>query len=69
MKLPEEIGKRIVAERKRQGLRQTQLARRMGISQGSLSEIEAGKRNMKVTTIAAIALALGVDCSALLPSR
>lgn len=53
-------GERIVELRKQYHLTQAQLAELSGISQGSLSEIEAGKRAPILTTIHKICTGLGI---------
>jgi DNA-binding XRE family transcriptional regulator len=48
-------------------LTQQQLATKAGISQGYLSEVEAGKKTGDVATLRAIAAALGVGLEDVLP--
>ncbi len=51
--------------RSERGLSQEQLALEAGITQFQVSEIEAAKRNPSVTTLWAIAGALGVTLAAM----
>lgn len=52
------LGERIAAERQRAGLTQAALAERAGIAQPTLANIEGGKREVKFSTVQAIAGAL-----------
>lgn len=53
--------------RKEKGWSQTELARRAGVKQGVLSDIESGKtKNPRSDTLAAIALALDVPMEKLI---
>jgi transcriptional regulator with XRE-family HTH domain len=54
------IGARIAAVRQQEGLRQSELARRMGISRQVLNKVEQGTVNTTVETLMKIARALGV---------
>ena len=54
-------------ERKRLGMKQHDLARLVGLSRVSVVNIEAGKQNVTVTGLHALAVALGVRCAKLLP--
>lgn len=56
-------GERIIALRTQRGLKQSGLARLSGVSQGSLSEIEAGTRAPTETTIQKICDALNISIS------
>ena len=58
--LTERIGKKIRALRKKKGLSQEQLAYESGLDYSYLNQIEAGKRNLSVKSVARIAKALGV---------
>lgn len=53
-----EVGARIRAERLAAGLNLHQLARLTGLSIGALSQIETGRRDLRVSTLARIAAAL-----------
>ncbi len=66
MALGKEIGLRIVALRKMQGLTQEDLAGLAEIDRSFLSEIENGHKNLSVETLHKIAVALKVKPSKLL---
>jgi transcriptional regulator with XRE-family HTH domain len=53
--------------REHRGLALREVARRAGISAGMLSEIEAGKKEGSIRTLAALTRALGVDSDDLIP--
>jgi len=53
-------GKRLKAARKNAGLRQHQLAARVGTTQGQISAIEGGRRGTSVEVLTKIASVLGV---------
>lgn len=55
------IGETIAKRRKKQGLSQTELAERLGISQQILSQYENGKRNPKLTNLIRILEVLGCE--------
>ncbi len=55
----ERIGQRITDIRKEKGMTQVQLSERCGLSQVHISRIEAGKYDIRLDTLAAIAKALG----------
>lgn len=55
----EGIVSQLIAERKRQGISQKELAEKAGITQGQLSRIESGESSPLITTAYAIANALG----------
>lgn len=59
-------GERILQFRLRAGLTQAELARRSGLNQANLSNIEKGKRDLTVFTLQRIAAALGLAPSVLL---
>jgi len=63
-----EFKNRIREFRKKKGLRQTDLARLVGIFQSELSEIERGVRKPSVYLAKKIAKALGVSLDDLFPS-
>lgn len=63
-----EVGSRIRNARIAAGLNLQQLARLTGISIGALSQIETGKRDTRLTTLARIAAALRRPPTALLGS-
>lgn len=54
-------GEKIREYRKRAGLTQAQVAQRMGIRQGTLTQYENGRRNPKYETLERIAEAIGCD--------
>jgi transcriptional regulator with XRE-family HTH domain len=66
MTLGKQIGKKIAALRKKQGLTQEDLAGAAEIDRSFLSEIENGHKNLSVETLKKIADALGVKASKLL---
>jgi transcriptional regulator with XRE-family HTH domain len=51
----------VVRLRQRQGLSSQALAKKAGVSQSGLSEIEAGKTNPRPSTILKLAAALNVE--------
>ena len=55
----ERICQRITDIRKEKGMTQAQLSERCGLSQVHISRIEAGKYDIRLDTLAAIAKALG----------
>lgn len=59
------IGDKIKEYRKQFGLTQVQLAKRLGITQGTLALYETGKRHPKIETVKRIADALCVSSSKL----
>lgn len=59
------IGDKIKEYRKQLGLTQVQLAKRLGITQGTLALYETGKRHPKIETVNRIADALCVSSSKL----
>lgn len=63
-----ELGAAVVKRRKKLGLSQADLAYRVGMEVPSLSNIENGKTNPHILTLARIAAALKIDLSLLLPS-
>lgn len=60
------IGQRIRLYREKMGLNQTALARRAGVNQGFLSEIERGRRRPSPSSLQALAVALDVPPAALI---
>lgn len=61
MDIEVEVGIRIKEERQKLRLTQDELAEKAGISQSHLGLIERGVKVPKITTLAYIAIALGVD--------
>lgn len=66
MTLGKQIGKKIAALRKKQGMTQEDLAGAAEIDRSFLSEIENGHKNLSVETLKKIADALGIKPSKLL---
>jgi ribosome-binding protein aMBF1 (putative translation factor) len=62
------VGKDLVEARKRAGLTQAQLARRLRMPQSQISRIERNPERTTVRTMKRIAAALGVDVGTLLKS-
>lgn len=60
------VGQRLRLERVRGGMSQIELARRTGIAQANLSNIENGKQDITVATLLQICLALGIKPSSVL---
>jgi transcriptional regulator with XRE-family HTH domain len=60
------LGQRIRAIRATRGLTLEQCARVMGTSKATLSAIENGKRQIRITQLNAIAAALGTDINEIL---
>lgn len=67
---PEELARvvaaRIVAERRRQGLRQRDLAEATGMARPNVARIESGRRLPAMATLQRIAKALGVGLESLI---
>lgn len=59
------VGRRVRALRVERGLSLSELARRAGIGKGSLSEIEAGRRNPTIETLYALCGPMSVPMTAL----
>ena len=55
------IGEKIREERLRQGLKQIQLARKSGVSNGYLADMENGRVNPSIKSLAKVAKALEKD--------
>ena len=60
------LGRRITVLRQKQALSLSALAASMGISKGNLSDIEAGKRDPRYSTLGAIASGIGITVTALI---
>lgn len=60
------VGQKLYLERIRRGISQAELARKTGIAQANLSNIENGKQDIMVSTLLQICLALGVQPSSVL---
>jgi transcriptional regulator with XRE-family HTH domain len=63
------LGLNIKAERVRAGLRQADLAERVGLSTAAICHIERGVRDPKATLLQSIARALDVSIESLLSDR
>ncbi|WP_131105198.1 XRE family transcriptional regulator [Ornithinimicrobium sufpigmenti] len=63
---PVAVGRRIRHHRRRRGLTLADVATEVGLSPSALSLIENGRREPRVSTLGALAAALGVDTAALL---
>ena|ERR1700738_3990094 len=63
-----ELGSKIRQGRERQGLTQDALAKRVGLSRTSITNIEQGRQTILVHQLVEFARALNVDTAALLPS-
>lgn len=55
------VGRALRALRKRAGLTQEQVAERMGTSSTYLSRLEAGQRDIRLSTLLRLLVALGAD--------
>lgn len=62
-----EIGRRIKAEREALGFSQLDLAQEIGMLRTSVANIEAGKQRLPIHVLYAIATALAIPVSDLLP--
>jgi transcriptional regulator with XRE-family HTH domain len=60
------IGEKILKKRREMGLTQSELARRAGIAQSTLSNIEKGKKRPQFDTMSAICRVLGLSILELL---
>lgn len=67
--LRKQVGQRIRQLRRSLGLTQQQLAARAGITPKLLGELERGKGNPTLETLASLAAALGVTCAAFFPQE
>ena len=63
-----EFASRLKALREQAGLSQGQLAERAGMNMFSIAKLEQGRREPSWATVLALAAALGVDCTAFLPT-
>lgn len=64
-----EIGRRIRAEREALGFSQVDLAKEIGLTRTSITNIEAGRQRMLIHTLYDIANALGVAIACLYPKN
>jgi transcriptional regulator with XRE-family HTH domain len=60
------FGRNVRGERERAGLKQVEVAERMGVGQQRLALIEGGKQNVTLRTMASLAEALGCDLPTML---
>jgi len=60
---PQQLGAALQRERKRQGLTQTQLAKKAGLRQQTISAVEGGKPRSELQVIFDIMSALGLEIS------
>ncbi|HEX3462583.1 MAG TPA: helix-turn-helix transcriptional regulator [Candidatus Elarobacter sp.] len=67
MAVYEAIGAAIAAARRDKRISQEQLATALGLSRGSVSNIEAGRQKMLVHTLMQAALYLGIPATQLIP--
>lgn len=65
LKLQDVIAANVRRIRRAKGFAQTDIADALGIEQTNVSRIERGGRDMKVSTLEALAIALDVDVGAL----
>lgn len=57
----EKLAKQLITARKEQGLSQQALAQKLGMKQSQISDLEAGKRDMRVSTLIEVSRALGLE--------
>lgn len=69
MELAEVVGSALRSRREERGMSLGALARAAGVGKGTLSEIERGVRNPTLSTVYALAAALGVPLATLLAGR
>ena len=62
------IGLAVAAARRLKGISQDQLASGLGLSRGSVSNIEAGRQKMLVHTLLQMAVYLGIPVTQLIPT-
>lgn len=61
------FGKMLVEERKRSGITQEELGRRIGVVRTTVANLEAGRQSVSLPLLYRIALALKGDLNSLLP--
>ncbi|MFF9572390.1 helix-turn-helix domain-containing protein [Streptomyces sp. NPDC014685] len=66
MELTQQVGSRLRELRVERNLSLSALARRSGVGKGTLSELEAGRRNATLETLYALTTALGIPLTAVL---
>ena len=62
------IGRAVRSARDEAGLTQEELGRRVGLKRTSITNLEAGRQQIQVHTLYALAEALGITVTALLPA-
>ncbi len=55
------LAEQLTAARKAKGLSQEALAQKLGMKQSQISDIEAGKRNVRVGTLIEVGRAIGLE--------
>jgi transcriptional regulator with XRE-family HTH domain len=55
------LAEQLTAARKTKGLSQKRLAEKLGMKQSQISDIEAGKRNIRVGTLIEVGRAVGLE--------
>lgn len=65
MTLAEQFGRRLFMERHRLGVSQEALGEMAGLHRSEVQKLEAGRRDLRLSTIAKLANALGIDPSEL----
>ena len=61
-----DVGKRILENRKKQGMTREQLSERSGLAVQSLVKIETGSRDFRISTLISLARGLGMSADYLL---
>ena len=56
-----EVGQKVYEARMKDGISQTQLAEKVGVSNQFICQIEAGKKGVSVETLAKLSDALGIS--------
>lgn len=56
-----EVGQKVYEARMKEGISQTQLAEKVGVSNQFICQIEAGKKGVSVETLAKLSDALGIS--------
>ena len=56
-----EVGQKVYEARTKEGISQTQLAEKVGVSNQFICQIEAGKKGVSVETLAKLSDALGIS--------
>jgi transcriptional regulator with XRE-family HTH domain len=69
MRLGEEVGRTVRRLRTARGWSQTTLAERAGLGRVTVARIEGGTQDVTLSTLGALATALGVPPRILLPGR